>query len=275
MKKNALLLLLFSALCVSCTTTSVYWVPVYTMSGGAQGKSAFDPATKTIADAQEGATYAYYIGENKQAIVYSNPYSLSLSRKIVLSNNVLDASQSTAEPTSNLVLSKHFLYDPTEKVPNNAADLLAAAGIDYKNAGLFKTPADVYRDHLYITKGDTLVAFDQRLVKDGQELEYVISGKNLGSDNLASVVVLDDLAPGFDLVDTGYWFSSQESSSTATTTGPGLFEHKIVTNGNRTSLVFIGTFKTPFKPGDEFRIKVKVKLNFGTLHEEFSSGGPS
>jgi uncharacterized repeat protein (TIGR01451 family) len=269
--KKSVITVLAALLCASCATTKTYWVPVYSLkTSEVQENSGFDPAAKAITNPEEGVAFAYYVGENKKAIVYSSPYSLSLARKIVLENSVLKASESTAEPTSNLLLSKSFFYDPKVKTPDNVEALLSAAGIDYRNAGFSKTPADVYRDNLYLKKDDNLLVFDQRLLRDGQELEYVISGMNIGTDNLTGIVVLDVLPPGFDPVETGYWFSNQADSQ-KTPGGAGFFEHKKVVDNGRTSLVFKGILTAPFKPGDEFRIKVKVRLDLSRLNKEFTS----
>jgi uncharacterized repeat protein (TIGR01451 family) len=255
----------------SCTTTTTFWVPVYTLkTSETQENTGFDPAANAITNPEEGTTFAYYKGENKQAIVYSSPYSLSLARKIVLENNVLKASESTAEPTSNLLLNKTFFYDPKVKTPDNVEAILTNAGIDYKNAGFLRTPADVYRDNLYIQKDDNLQVFDQRLLQDGQELEYVISGRNVGTDNMKNIVVLDVLPPGFDLVETGYWFSN-ETDSQKSPGSASFFEHKKVVKNNTTAVVFQSAITTPFKPGDEFRIKVKVRLNFKQLNRDFAT----
>lgn len=265
--KRCVFTALAALLCASCATTTTYWVPVYTIkTAEPKENSTFDPAGRTITNPEEGVAFAYYVGQNKTAIVYSKPYSFSLARKIVLENNVLKASESTAEPISNLLLRKSFFYDAEIKTPADMEAILSAAGLDYKN----KNPAAVFKDNLYLQKEDNLLVFDQRLLRDGQELEYVISGMNVGTDNLTGVVVLDVLPPGFDPLETGYWFSNRTSSQNSPADA-GFFEHKNVVGNGRTSLVFKGIFSAPFKPGDEFRIKVRIRLDLSRLNREFVS----
>ena len=136
MKALALLAPL-AILCASCTTTTTYWVPVYTMqTSETQERSGFDPATRTITNPEEGATFACYEGEQKQAVVYSDRCSLSLARKIVVQDAGFNSSASTAEAISNLVLTKSFLTGGTDdtgvKLPNDPEGALKSAGIDYR-----------------------------------------------------------------------------------------------------------------------------------------------
>ncbi len=270
MKALALLAPL-AILCTSCTTTTTYWVPVYTMqTSETQERSGFDPATRTITNPEEGATFACYEGEHKQAIVYSDRCSLSLARKIVAQDAGFNAAESTAEAISNLVLTKSFLTGGTDgtgvKLPEDPEGTLKSAGIDYR--GGFLSPAEVYRRNLYLEKSENLLVFDERLLQDGQELSYVISGRNAGTDNLAEIVVLDVLPPGFDPVETRCWFSNEADAVLAPELA-SFFQHSKVASGGRTSLVFKSTLGTPFKPGDEFRIKVTVRLDRSSLTREF------
>jgi uncharacterized repeat protein (TIGR01451 family) len=180
-----------------------------------------------------------------------------------------NATESTAEAISNLVLTKSFLTGGTDgarvKLPDDPEGALRSAGI---RRGLFSSPAEVYQRNLYLEKSENLLVFDERLLQNGQELSYVISGRNAGTDNLAEIVVLDVLPPGFDLVETRCWFSNEADAVFAPELA-SFFQHKKVESGGRTSLVFKSTLGTPFKPGDEFRIKVTIRLDFSSLTREF------
>lgn len=272
MKRLAFALLLPFLMLLSCATTSTYWVPVYTMKAAdAHETVRFDPVTKAITDPEDGTAFAYYKGESAGSIVYGSDYSMSLAKKIVLKGNTIDATESTAQPTSNLSITKFFSYDDALPAPSNAAELLAKAGINYKDAGPYAKPEDVYKRDLYIQKAHNLLVFDQRLLQDGQIVEYVISGLNAGTDSIKDVVVLDVIPAGFSLVEAGYWFSNASVQASGQNETASYFEQKNVSDGGKTALVFKGRLSEPLKPGDEFRIRVKVALDLKSLDRQFTN----
>jgi len=240
-----------------------------------QETADFDPETKTITDPEDGKAFAFFKGETKEAIVYSNDFSFSLARKVVLSNGKLDKEKSTKQPTSNLLISKTFYFDTKEPIPENVEEILMDAGIDYKNGNSSITAPSFYKKNLYLQKTSSYLIFDNRLLQDGHIVEYVISGQNIGTDTIQEVVVLDVLPLGFTFMNAEYWFtkrSSPESSDGYTSVAvmtPNAFESKQVVQDGKTALVFRGQLPMGLKPGEEFRIKVTVTLDLETLPIEF------
>jgi len=225
-----------SILLFSCATTTIYWIPIYQISsGGYDARTSIDPDTGIITNPVEGVCLAYYRAGTTGFVVYSNRLNLSLANKVVLKNNEIDEAESTGQVVGNLSLWKSFYYDPQ-----------------------LTSTEDSQR--LYILKDGLLAALDHQQLREGQVVEYVLSGQNTGTDPLQAVTILDVLPAGFKVAATEYWFRKNESAR---------FEHKILEEKGKEAVVFTAKLAEPLAIGDSFQIKVRIRLDLDTLPKEF------
>jgi uncharacterized repeat protein (TIGR01451 family) len=233
-RKNALGIVFLLFLLSACQTSQTYWVPVYSLKYGiTTEKTTFDSRINSVVNPEEGVLVAYYETDTKKATVYGNDYSMSLAEKVVITNDEIAAKLSTPKLVTNLDLFKSFYYDyfsETEK--------------DRK---------------LYVYRDSTLMALDHSLIGDDKIIEYVIIGKNVGTNAISQIVIADILPKGFVYVASEYSVDAKVGS----------FEHKVITKNDKTSIVLASNFIKPLPPADVFRLKIRLRAQFDKMGKEF------
>ncbi|MBN2532158.1 MAG: hypothetical protein JXB88_04670 [Spirochaetales bacterium] len=233
--RMALLSIIVSLMAASCmTSTSVYWVPVYSLSfDDVPERTVFDPRINTIINPEEGLLTAYYETATKKGTAYGNNYSLSLAEKIVFTNDEVDREKSTSTFITNLELYKSFYFD------------------------YFRETRE--QKKLYVLRNNSLIALDHSLIQDFKIVEYVIFGKNTGTEPITEIVIADILPRGFEYEGSEYSLDAEKGS----------FEHKIITKNRRTSIILASRFVMPLQPAETFRLKIRLKANFDKMEKEF------
>jgi uncharacterized repeat protein (TIGR01451 family) len=235
MKLKILLLpVIIILILASCISTTTIWVPVYSISyPGASENTSFDPRINAVINPEIGTVVAYYETDTKKSTVYGNEYSLSLAEKIVMTNDVIDKKESTKNPVTNLELYKSFYFDY------------------YR---IMKEPRD-----LYFIRNGSLIALNQSVIEDDQIVEYMLSGKNTGTEGITRIIIADILPRGFEYKGSGYKFSDNKGS----------FKHKVVTKNQRSSIIFESHLDKPLEPTGTFWLKIQLIASFSTMDKEF------
>ncbi len=229
----SLCILLFIALS-ACETSQAFWVPMYSLKYGVTAeKTTFDPRINSVVNPEQGTLVAYYETDSKKATVYGNDYSLSLAEKVVITDGKIDKKESTPELVTNLEIYKSFYYD-----------YWAEKETDRK---------------LYVYRDSTLMALDHSLAGSDRLIEYVIMGKNVGTNGIGRIIIADVLPRGFTYVASEYSVDPKVGS----------FEHKIITKNDKTSIVLASDFAKPLPPADVFRLKVMIRAHLDTMGKEF------
>jgi uncharacterized repeat protein (TIGR01451 family) len=220
----------------SCETSVTYWVPVYKVQfTGNYEKTKFDPKIKAVINPAEGVVVAYYETENKKGLAYGNDYSIALSEKVVITDDKLDKVKSTAKPVTNLELYKSFYYDTFSE-----------------------TEAD---RKMYVYRDGTLMALDQSLVKNNHIVEYMILGKNVGTNPISEIILADSIPAGFTYVSSEYGGMDNEKN---------VFKHKVIVRNNKTTVILEGKFPVPLKPVETFAVSIKLKADLNAIEKDFA-----